>query len=727
MSSKFESASGANRGKYNEMSRLLEIAAASRAFGVVASGCMLLVSTSGLASVNAEADFNSHIRPILKEYCWDCHAEGMSKGGIAFDEIDSDSKLLDHGLWMKVLKNTRANLMPPAKKPRPGADEERKLENWIKYEAFGIDPRNIDPGRVTVRRLNRVEYRNTIRALLNIDFRAEVEFPPDDTGYGFDNIGDVLSTSPLLIEKYIDAARQVVAEALPGVLDHAAAGPNKHAGENEIARKLASGVPASEARRHELSKALLSDFASRAFRRPVDPETLDGIVQVAENYAKRPGQSFQSGIAEGLIAILSSPRFLFRIEQPAAAAAQANGFFDIDEYSLASRLSYFLWSSMPDTELFQLAAKNKLRSKLEPQVRRMLRDRRSQQFIKNFTGQWLQTRDVAGIAINERTVLVRDNGGEKDFEKIREQLHALKEKEAAEGGLSHTNEVLRIELRERLHKLATVDLELDEPLRQAMQLETQLCVSNVFMSDHDVCELLDASYTFVNERLAKFYGLTNEITGSEMRRVDLPAGSVRGGVLTDAGVLLVTSNPDRTSPVKRGLFVLENVLNTPTPPPPANVPLLDAAEAKFTDHEPTLRESLEQHRNRAECMGCHSRMDPIGLGFENFNALGLWREKERGQQIIPAGKLITGETFTNVTELKHILAANHKKDFYRCLTEKMFTYALGRGMEYYDVETMDRAVARLDESGGKVSALVMAIVESAPFQRQRTKAIIATN
>jgi hypothetical protein len=235
--------------------------------------------------------------------------------------------------------------------------------------------------------------------------------------------------------------------------------------------------------------------------------------------------------------------------------------------------------------------------------------------------------------------------------------------------------------------------------------------------------LIDSDYTFLNDKLAKYYGLTNlNVSGSEIRRVSLPAGCPRGGVLTDGSVLIVTSNPDRTSPVKRGLFVLDSILGTPAPPPPANVPALEVSEKDFKDHEPTLRESLAVHREKPMCASCHSRMDPIGLAFENFNALGMWREQERKQKIDAAGKLITGESFDSVSELKHILVTNHRLDFYRCLTDKLLTYATGRGMEYYDAETIDRIVNRLDRENGKASALLLGVIESAPFQKMRIQA-----
>jgi len=380
-----------------------------------------------------------------------------------------------------------------------------------------------------------------------------------------------------------------------------------------------------------------------------------------------------------------------------AAQATAKAAF-IDEYSLASRLSYFLWSTMPDDQLFQLAERSALRKNLTTQVKQMLNDPRSEAFMQNFTGQWLQARDMDTIDINARAVLAKDDSA----------------------GPTETNQVAgggrRFGFGFRAPKF-----ELDRETRQAMRRETEMFFASVVREDRSVTDLIDSDYTFLNEKLARHYGLTNlNVTGSEMRRVALPKDHPRGGVLTQGTVLTVTSNPTRTSPVKRGLFVLDNILGTPAPPPPGDVPLLEEAEKEFKDREPTLREVLELHRSKPLCSACHSRMDPLGLALESFNALGLWREKERGQPIDPAGKLITGETFTGIRELKRILANDHRTDFYRCLTEKLLTYALGRGLEYYDVEAVDQIIERLERADGRFSALLAGVIESAPFQKRRT-------
>jgi len=242
--------------------------------------------------------------------------------------------------------------------------------------------------------------------------------------------------------------------------------------------------------------------------------------------------------------------------------------------------------------------------------------------------------------------------------------------------------------------------------------------ANIVKEDRDVREMLDSDYTFLNERLATHYEIPG-VTGNEMRLIKLPENSPRGGLITQGSVLVVTSNPTRTSPVKRGLFVLENFMGAPPPPPPADIPALEEASKEVKDHEPSLRETLEIHRAKPLCSSCHNRMDPLGLALDNFNALGMWRDQERGQPLDVAGKLITGETFSNIRELKKILVTRHYDDFYRCLTEKVLTYALGRGLDYYDVETVDQIVQRLETNEGHFSALLMGVIESTPFQKRR--------
>jgi mono/diheme cytochrome c family protein len=802
---------------------------------LVAMGMSLVSACLAGTEPAAIAEYKKTIGPMLETHCYECHGDGYDKGQVAFDGLESQEQILDKALWLKVLINVRAGLMPAEGNPHLSPAEQKKLEHWIKYQVFAIDPANPDPGRVTVRRLNRIEYRNTIKDLVGVDFKSEEEFPADDTGYGFDNIGDVLTVSPILMEKYVAAAQAIVAAGVPtvprmpaesvlagtsfkgveprkgrmriqyneassisGTVKSDVAGTYKvifdvdvrgdfvfnpgvtqavfKVGDTEVLnRQLAyyndknftfesthkwevgehpvtielkpivesdtkmkptallvnkvtvigplekdrwvatkdydkyfpRAIPKNRAQKVAYAKEILGKFASKAYRRPVSDDSADRLALLAEYTYTQKGKSFEQGVAQAMAAVLASPRFLFRLEE---AAATTGKYADVDEYSLASRLSYFLWSSMPDDELLALASKNELRKNLRPQVERMLTNERAIQFAKNFTGQWLEVRDIGGISVNSREVLIRDAGEEQTLRDLRKAWRQQNEPEAKRlAGLVDAAVKAR------------GDVDLDVEMREAMQKETELYFRHIVKRDRPITEFLDSDYTFLNEKLASLYGVPG-VTGADLRLVTLPPGSQRGGVLTQASTLVVTSNPDRTSPVKRGLFILHNVLGTPPPPPPANVPALEASEKPKDGNEPTLRDSLQMHRENPSCASCHNRMDPLGLAFENFNALGMWREEERRQPIVSVGKLITGEEFTSVAELKKILATGHKTDFYRTLTDKMLTYATGRGTQYFDTETIDRIVARLDANDGKFSALLMGVIESVPFQKMRTQA-----
>ncbi len=778
--------------------------------GVFAS-FLLGVLSPHISSARA-SEFEARIKPLLSEHCYDCHGDGAKKGSVTLDQFKSEEEVLNSPeLWARVLKNVRAGLMPPEKKPRLSTEETEALVTFIKRSALKIDPEHPDPGRVTIRRLNRVEYKNTIRDLMGFDFNVEEEFPPDDTGYGFDTIGDVLTVSPLLLEKYLQAAEKIVSEAVPTVSRYVQektipgkqfsagevnaeqmsfykpgaatnsvkiskdgdykvtlelairgafnfdpgranitfkiddeekfkqefkwengkkfqfdydqawkAGDHKFVVELEPLSKpeekktsidlrvntlkirgplatkdwvksknyekffFKDTPPAEAAERRGYAHEILARFCKKAFRRPADPKIVDRLTEIAETGYTKAGKNFEQGVAEAMVGVLATPRFLFRTENTVDPAAK---FADVDEYALASRLSYFLWSSMPDDKLFELAERGELRKNLETEVERMLKDDRSRQLVDNFTGQWLQVRDVEGIAVNERAVFARERTEPKPKEGER-------------------------------RRFAPPKVELDGDLRRAMQEETRMYFSYIMRENRSILEMLDSDYTFVNAKLAKVYDIP-DVEGKETRRVTVPKDSPRGGMLTQGSILLVTSNPTRTSPVKRGLFLLDNFLGVPPPPPPGDVPPLEDSEKGFKDREPTLRETLEIHRAKPLCASCHNRMDPLGLAMENFNALGLWREQERGQGIDAAGKLITGETFSNVRELKQILATKRHLDFYRCLTEKLLTYALGRGLEYYDVEAVDRIVDKLEVDHGKFSTLLLGVVESVPFQQRR--------
>jgi len=654
------------------------------------------------AAEASAGEFRRNIRPVLEEYCYDCHGGGENRGGVALDAFASATNFAaGRDIWWRVLKSLQAGLMPPAKKAQPTPKQKELIAQWIKRSVFEIDPRNPDPGRITLHRLNRVEYQNTIRDLVGVDFDAPGIFPPEDTGHGFDNLGEVLTLSPMLLEKYVDAAERIIGQTMT---------PEKHT------RFFPKPIPADAAGRREYARALLGNFARRAFRRPVDPETTDQLVELAASGYEQPGKTFEAGVAQAMVAVLASPRFIFR-EESALPSSGRQGYALVDEYALASRLSYFLWSSMPDEELFRLAAAGTLRKNLPAQLRRMLADPRANALEKNFVGQWLQVRDIGTVPIDERSVLAREQKFDPQQETTRQRFRELRNKPDNTLTPAESGELASLRAAFRARRQQT-GADLTEDLRRAMRQETESVFACIRHEDRSLLELLDSDYTFLNEALARHYGITN-VFGPEMRRVTLPPDSPRGGILTEGAVLAVTSNPTRTSPVKRGVFILDNILGTPALPPPPNVPPLEAALAGLTNRVPSLRETLAVHRQNPLCASCHDQMDPIGLALENFNALGRWRDQEFGQPIDPSGQLVTGETFANFRELKRVLVRNHARDFYRTLTQKLLTYALGRSLDYYDAETVDQIVDRIEKSGGRPSALLAGIVESAPFQKTR--------
>ncbi len=442
----------------------------------------------------------------------------------------------------------------------------------------------------------------------------------------------------------------------------------------------------------------------------------DRLAKLAETVWSGPGQSFEAGVAQAMAAILTSPRFLFREEDVETDAAGRHPL--VDEYALASRLSYFVWSSMPDEELLRLANQHQLREHLKEQVDRLFADPRSTEFIRNFVGQWLQARDVESVVVDARAVLSRDEPADPEAEKRRERFRELNRKPPDELTDAEKKELQNARTSFFGSFRRFRDFELNGDLRKAMRRETEMTFEHILGEDRPLLELLDSDYTFLNERLAKHYGIDG-VKGDQMRLVKLPVGNPRGGVLTQGTVLAITSNPDRTSPVKRGLYILDNILGSPPAPPPPNIPALEDSAKKLGGRKPTVRESMVLHRSQASCAACHSRMDPLGLALENFNALGRWRDKERTDPIDASGKLISGESFKEIGELKKILVERHQREFYRCVTEKLLTYALGRGLEPYDVEAVDSIVTNIEASGGRASSLMNGVIESVPFQRRR--------
>jgi mono/diheme cytochrome c family protein len=939
------------------------------------------------AAETADETLQKHVTPLISKYCYDCHGDGKSKGNLTLDEDTTLAAVENHRMaWEAVLRNVRSHEMPPADDADllPTQEERDVIVQWIEKQLYKFDPANPDPGKVTLRRLNRAEYNATIRDLVGVDFKPAADFPPDDSGYGFDNNGDVLSLPPVLMEKYLSAADKILDQAIvtdpirseikripaslaevgfnaigdrgdgwvhlisleeddvavplnvpagdyivrvhafstrdggavvgqgsekplvfsedpgptkfsimlndavvqefevtrdeakPGIYEARLGvpqgrqyfrasvrrkrggsdnelfmlngrigkqqpgivyvkwieieGPLNAATRRTVAEKLASTgdqrvtkngervlrgngdvtttvevaretevilraqayaqqagdeparmefrvdgqplktfdvfAPATmtpikgqrmfspallvpvpyiyEVRtklapgRHQFSAAFINDFADpenqnpnlkdrnlivqhlevalvgepvlipplpepvrelftkhtqlpsktgvlshlagkapaarapaeiargvvgdfarRAWRGPVQPAELDRLMKLYE-IARADGDSFEAGVKLAMKAVLVSSKFLFlgQTRGPEVVSAKPQ---PLDEFALASRLSYFLWSSMPDEELLTLAERGQLRTNLTAQVKRMLASPKATALVDNFAGQWLQIRSL------------------ENFQPDRRMFP-----------------------------------EFDPALRSAMQRETELFFENVMREDRSVFDFLTGDYTFVNSRLARFYGYPG-INTDDFQRVSL-VGTPRRGVLTHASVLTLTSNPNRTSPVKRGLFVLENLLGTPPPPAPPNVPELDDKTRNLAG---TLRQQMEQHRANPSCASCHARMDPIGFGLENFNAIGAWRDKEGDIPIDPSGKLVTGDAFAGAAELTEVLATKRRKEFLHCVAEKMLTYALGRGTEYYDRPALEKISHAVDQNQGKFSSLILAVVESFPFQMQR--------
>jgi mono/diheme cytochrome c family protein len=736
---------------------------------------------------DGDQTFETKILPTISKYCIACHGGAKPKGGLTLESLRQAGDFQRNPeLLETLLQRVRDAEMPPPGKPQPGKEERTALLNWAQRQLdLARASGKPNPGRVTLRRLNRSEYDNTIRDLTGVDFKPAEGFPSDDVGYGFDNIGDVLTLPPVLMEKYLAAAEVIVDQALrrrptlstsrswqgneftpraPGLLvgndrqfrvlkdaseirvtfdfprggeyEFQITGYNVGPGEAapQVLLKM-DGSPVKQfstkgtekkheslkhragakAGMHELSLALvdaarpeqgkkdspkssrqfilvrldlkgpleevkhpilvvapgpqlpprsaarqiLLRFAERAFRRPVKPEEVDRLMQLFDRAAAR-GDKFEEALKLPLQAVLVSPHFLFRVERDAGTAETRA----LDGFELASRLSYFLWSSMPDDALLDAARHGKLGSAqgLAAQAMRMLEDDRAWALVENFAGQWLQLRNLGGAAPDPK------------------RFPAF-----------------------------------DEPLRQAMQKETELFFAEMLHRPLPLTLFLDADFTFVNERLARHYGIPG-VKGKAFRKVSL-SSTPRRGILTHGSILTITSNPTRTSPVKRGKWVLETILGTPPPPPvPEAGDLKEGEEARGT-----LRQRMEQHRANPNCATCHNRMDPIGFGFENFDAIGAWRTRDGDLPIDSTGTLPSGQSFQSPGELVGLLK-QRDDDFRRCLAEKMLTFALGRGLESSDRRYVADIAAATKAGGDTLAALIREVVKSEPFRFRSQRA-----
>jgi Protein of unknown function (DUF1592)/Protein of unknown function (DUF1588)/Protein of unknown function (DUF1585)/Protein of unknown function (DUF1595)/Protein of unknown function (DUF1587) len=647
----------------------------------------ITVAAKDPASVHVEPlsrrspTFDADVAPILERSCLHCHDDRSKRGGIVLDGfVEGDQNSIDRVTWGRVSDVLRSGSMPPAGRARLEVHEREIVQEWINAEAFSCTVADQDPGRVTLRRLNRAEYDHTIRDLFGFDqdMKLAAAFPADDVGEGFDRIGDVLAIPPILMEKYLLAADRAIEETSrssrvwsrlmnpqpdaipPGLRKPTFAvrsEPIKRIGRPEPVAPVVEDPEMVMLRRaHEILRA----FADKAFRRPATQEELTRLVGLVEA-ARKEGDDFDQAVRYALKAILISPHFLFLIED-GSATVESDRARPIDEFALASRLSYFLASRPPDDELYRLAVQGELRrgDHLAKQVRRMLRGENSRALVAGFVAQWLQIRALQDVTPDPKRF--------PDF---------------------------------------------DEPLRLAMIEETCRFALAIIHEDRSVLEFLDADFTFLNERLARHYGIGG-VVGQEFRRVSL-ATSRRGGILSQASILTVTSNPTRTSPVKRGKWVLETILGLPPLPPPEGVEGLKAVDGASPSG--TIRQQMERHRRDPACASCHARMDPIGFGLENFDAIGAWRTLDDGQPIDSSGTLPGGESFSGPSELREVLKSR-SESFVRCLAEKLLTYALGRGLRPADRCFVDEIVRKTRRDGDRFSSLVQAIVESPPFQNR---------
>ena len=741
---------------------------------------------------------------LVATYCVTCHNDRLKTGGLSLQGLDLATVPEHARAWERVARKLRSGEMPPSTvRNRPDSHAAAALVTYLETTLDRAAIAQPDPGRTPVHRLNRAEYSNAVRDLLAVDVRPGEWLPVDDSGYGFDNIAAVLSTSPSLLDRYMSAAHKVARLAVGDLtmrpveeIYDARRDPNKgsrneqlndelpfdsragmtvahyfpldadyvfkvrflgvqsggeeteidpfqvrvavHAGlhtigvtsprENlkaeseappggpgggggrggggvqiptpvdlrlsgarlqrfdvraatpEVSKLIVGGPynptargdtpsrraifvchPVQPAQEAACARTILTTLARRAFRRPVTSADVQPLMAFYQTARANDGD-FESGVQSAIEAMLVSPEFLFRVELDPAAAAP-NAAHAVSDLELASRLSFFLWSTIPDPELLGVAEHGRLHdpSVLEHQVRRMLDDPRADALVSNFAGQWLQLRNVETVRPDP------------------------------------------------------VIFPFDEALRQSFLTETGLFVSSIFREDRSLLDLLSADYTFINQRLAEHYGIPR-VYGSQFRRVTV-ADVNRRGLLGQGSVLAVTSNPTRTSPVKRGKWILENLLGTPPPPPPPDVPELKAAPHGTLL---SMREQMQVHRANAVCAACHSRMDPIGFALENYDAVGRWRSEDAGARIDASGKLPDGTEFDGPAGLRELLLTTYRDDFIRTATEKLLTFALGRGVEYYDapaVRAIDREAAR---DNYRISSWILAVVKSAPFQMRRT-------
>ena len=765
-------------------------------------------------------------KALVDKYCVGCHNDRNKAryANLSLEHADFEHLERDGDTWERVIRKVKAGAMPPAGNPKPDRAALEALVTGLESRIDAAAKAAPNPGRAIVHRLNRAEYANIVRDLFHLTVDVKTLLPADDSGFGFDNVGDVLGVSPGLLERYLIAGRKIVrqalgdaslradvatykvlplawqtdqmqedlpfgsrgglavqhtfpvdgeyvlriefqkgsqsgnprglevenlidlridgervrtfamggpsnppvvvnnyAEAVPGSVEvrlpvragarmvavsldrtnwaYEGVGPDQvpigsttfaqgtttSQGTGRIQLQVdtlqvmgpyAAKTPKASPSRDRIlicqpsaavaegpcATRILTRIARRAYRRPVTAADVRSLM--AYFTEGRRGGTFEDGIQLALEKLMVSPDFLFRVERDPARVAPGTAY-RVSDIELASRLSFFLWSSMPDDELLSVAEQGRLKDPavLDRQVRRMLADPKAAALIENFFGQWLMLRNIP--------LMARDVVEFPDF---------------------------------------------DDNLREAFRRETELFLASQVAEDRSVVELLTANYTFLNERLARHYGIPG-VTGSRFRRVAYP-NAVRAGLFGHGSLLSATAYSNRTSPVLRGKFLLENVLGTPPPAPPANVPPFP--ENDGTSRPKSVRERMEQHRRNPVCAACHSQIDPLGFALENFDAVGAWRTKDNGSVIDPSGSFPDGAKFDGPATFRTALVA-HREQFIVTITQKLLTYGLARGAEYYDMPAVRTIVRDAAARDYRWSSLILGIVKSAPFQMRRAE------
>jgi mono/diheme cytochrome c family protein len=625
-----------------------------------------LASAAAVFSMQANPadEYRDRIRPILQKHCFSCHGDESTKADLNLAYFaEYDMVLETREVWQHVFERVQAFEMPPRNSPELGFNEHQTLMRWLRALPSPPKPdcdqlasdRNTSfyAGYVMSRRLNRAEYNNTVRDLIGVELHLEELLPADGGGgEGFDTAGSALFTSTIHIEKYLAAADRIVTTVLP---DNA----------NDLSPELAKArariliaLPDENISPREAARKIVAEFSRRAFRRPVPVDEVERLLTMFERGWER-GDGFVPSVRLALKAVLISPNFLFLAEPE----PEQGGIHRLGPFPLASRLSYFIWSSMPDEELFSLAQNGLLLDDkvYRQQIRRLLADPKAQALGDRFALQWL---DMDGLG----TEVVPDPKRFPEF---------------------------------------------DPELNASMRREVMTFFNHLFREDRSLLELIDSDYTFVNARLARLYGL-DDIGGSELQWTRLPDRN-RGGIVGMAAVHTLTSYPLRTSPVLRGRWVLEVLLGEKVPLPPPDVPALE--EHSEESAEVSLRRQLELHRTKAECAACHDKMDPLGFALENFDVLGRWREMDRGLPIDAEGQFGSGDSFTGPGGLKDVLM-KRKDQVMRNLVRKMAGFAYGRELNRFDNCVIDRTMEALQGNQYRAVVLVEQIATSFPFQHR---------